>query len=135
MDVITPTGRPVAVISTARQSAAARTNAPHAAEAGSRYLLSESMRILITWGATSPTNPIVPVKQTRVAVTRDTTAMVTRRTVLGLMPEETARFSSQERIFSLALSMDRRATPARVAHIRYGRVSQETLPRVPRPHM
>ena len=97
--VITPTGRPVPM-HFAAQSEHRRSMAPNAADAGIRYLLSDPRNILATWGATSPMNPIVPVNDTRVAVTRDTTISDRSLMRLAFTPRLTASLSHIARMLS-----------------------------------
>ena len=134
-EVMTPTGSPEGSILTAMVSATASMRAPPKADAGIRYRLSEPMSIRMTCGATSPTNPIVPEKQTRIAVTRDTMIIMMMRVLRGLRPRDTDSLSVYDRRLSLALSSDKDTIPMAEAAITNGRCCHCMLPKVPKAHV
>lgn len=101
--VRTPTGTPVGPSSLHRQSHMTRNMPPKAAEAGRRNLLSEPMRTLTIWGATSPTKPMTPVKLTATAVMKETTMRQIILVLHGSVPMVTAGLSPTERRFRSTL--------------------------------
>lgn len=63
-----------------------RSVAPSAMDGTTRNLLSPPRISLTMWGATIPTNPMMPVKETTLAVIRETTSMILMRYLLTSTP-------------------------------------------------
>ena len=79
-EVMSPTGRSAPEIRIFESmEATERIKAPKRAETGSRKRWSSPVSPLARWGATRPKNPMVPTKQTAVAVSSETSMMTWQR--------------------------------------------------------
>ena len=100
--VITPTFNIVgAMIVLPMRSHATSNAAPVAIDAGIRYLLSDPMIILHMCGHTSPTNPMIPVKLTMDAATRETIRRHSSLRWSAFTPSDLALSSPAERTLIL----------------------------------
>lgn len=130
----TPTGNPDNPITLDTQSDPINMSAPIDAEAGIIYLTLEPTNILAIWGETSPTNPIVPVKQTTIAVTNDIRIRTEILNELGFTPKLLAVLSPDDNALrDLAVNSD----PIEIMNMAikiYGKISQLDFPNEPSDH-
>lgn len=118
----------------AAQSAHSRRAAPVSAEAGMRYLAEFPTSLRAIWGATRPTNPIVPVKQDMTAVMRDSTIIATVLMRDASSPRAVHILSSREAMSNLLPMTTREVVPAIMAVRVNGTLSHSAFPRVPTFH-
>lgn len=103
-DTMTPTLSSSGAMSVLEiRSATSMNSAPAAIEAGITNLLSPPMSILTMWGATSPTNPMMPQKLTMAATHTDTRIMQTVLNWLTFSPRLAALSSPRDIRFRLRL--------------------------------
>ena len=100
------------------------SNAPNAAEAGMRNLLSDPMNMRAMCGHTNPTNPIVPVKLTIAAVANDTMSRETMRILSESTPRDLALSSPDARTLRTLARSIIRTTAMAVVVMTMGRFSQ-----------
>ena len=132
--VTTPTDNPVGPRHLATMSLNINIRPPMAAEHGIRYLALEPTSMRAMCGHTNPTKPIVPVKQTAIAVASE---MTTRQRILmrvGFSPNVLEGLSPAIRTFNL---LDMNIMNAKIranATMRYGMEDHPKLPSVPTDH-
>ena len=108
---------------------------PNAADAGMRYLLSEPMNSLTTCGQTRPTNPMIPVKLTMLAATKDTIIKQNMRSLSASTPMDLALSSPVDRRLILSEITWSITTPMTVTAAMTGMYPHWDFPRVPTCHV